>query len=65
MLRSRLWLPLLMGLAAILLCGMSLFRQIGPAELALVLAPLALAVLIESGRYILRQFIKGYRSGQK
>jgi hypothetical protein len=54
-----------MGLAAILLCGMSLFRQIGPAELALVLAPLALAVLIESGRYILRQFIKGYRSGQK
>lgn len=59
--RRRLWLPLLIGLAALLLCGMSLFRQVGPLELAVVLVPVALVVIIESGRYIVRQFLKGYR----
>lgn len=59
--RRRLWLFGLLGLL-VMLAGLAvLFRRIGPWELALVLAPLALVLLIESARYIIRQFLKSYR----
>ncbi|MGH2524251.1 MAG: hypothetical protein ACRDH2_17215 [Anaerolineales bacterium] len=38
-----------------------LFRRFGLGELALILAVLSLVLVIESGRYIVRQFLKGYR----
>lgn len=58
--RYRLWFPLLLTLGAILACGLALFRQIGPWELGMVLAPLALVFVVESGRYIVRRFLAGY-----
>ena len=59
--RRRLWLPLLVLLFAAIGCVAVLFRRIGLGELAVILAPLALIVVIESGRYIVRQLAKGYR----
>lgn len=58
--RHRLWFPLLLMLGAILACGLAFFRQIGPWELGVVLAALALVFVIESGRYIARRFLAGY-----
>jgi hypothetical protein len=60
--RRRLWLPLLLLLAALLACGALWFRRIGLGEFALVLAPLALVFVIESVRYIAQRFWAGYRS---
>jgi len=59
--RRRLWIPLLVLLFAAIGCVAVLFRRIGLGELAVILAPLALIVVIESGRYIVRQLAKGYR----
>ncbi|MGQ0600962.1 MAG: hypothetical protein ACT4QE_04600 [Anaerolineales bacterium] len=59
--RHHLWFPLLLTLGAILACGLAFFRQIGPWELGIVLAPLALVFVVESARYIARRFLAGYR----
>jgi hypothetical protein len=59
--RRRLWWPLVLGLLALVACGLSVFRFIGPWELGVVLVPVALVFVIEGGRYIVRQFARGYR----
>ncbi|MBM4424815.1 MAG: hypothetical protein FJ030_15745 [Chloroflexi bacterium] len=40
----------------------SLFRRIGWGELALIAAVLALAFSVEIVRYLVKRFMKGYRS---
>ncbi|MBP7691726.1 MAG: hypothetical protein KA764_07400 [Anaerolineales bacterium] len=61
--RARRWLalPLLLLLAAGLVLAAWLWRWIGLGEAAVILAALTLAFLLESARYILRAFLKGYR----
>jgi len=59
--RRRLWLFLVGGLFLGLSCGLAIFRRIGLGELALILAPLALVIVIEGGRYVVKRFVKGYR----
>ena len=64
-LRRRLWLPLFLLLLAAITCAASLFRRVGLGEIALVLAPLAVVVMIESIHYLARQFLRGYRDRDK
>ncbi len=59
--RRNLWLPLLLILGSVLACGLGLFRRIGIGELAFILVPLMLVIIIEGSRYVVRQFRKGYR----
>ncbi len=59
--RRRLWLPLLLGLAAALAALAWLFRLIGLGEAAVLLAVFGLAFIIESARFIVRAFLSGYR----
>ncbi len=59
--RRQVWLPLLVLLFTAIGCVAVLFRRIGLGELAVILAPLALIIVIESGRYLVRQLAKGYR----
>lgn len=59
--RRRIWLPLLLALAALLACGAWWFRWIGLGEFALLLVPLTLMFAVESLRYIAQRFWAGYR----
>jgi|GEM_PF-2294250 len=56
--RVTLFALLLLVLALIV----SLFRRIGWGELALIAAVLALAFSVEIVRYLVKRFMKGYRS---
>jgi hypothetical protein len=60
-LRRRLWLPLLLGLASVIALAAYVFRLIGWGELGVFLGLFAIGFLIESVAYILEQFLKGYR----
>ena len=60
--RRRVWLPLLLALFSAIACIASLFKQIGLGELAVILVPLTLMIMIEGGRHIVGQFTKSYRS---
>ena len=60
-LRRRLWLPLVLLLGASIICIVALFRRIGLGELALFLSVVVLVLAVESVRYVVRQFLKGYR----
>ena len=50
---------LLCGLMLVILAIAALFRRFGLGELALILAVLSLILVVESGRFIVRQFLKG------
>ena len=59
--RRRLWLPLLLGLAGLLVAAAGLFRLIGLGEAAVLLGAVALVFVVESLRYIINAFLAGYR----
>jgi hypothetical protein len=50
---------LLVGLGIVVI--MAFFRWIGLGEIALFLAALMLVLAVESVRYVVKQFLKGYR----
>lgn len=62
-LRRRLWLPLLLLIGVSLIVVAAFFRWIGLGEIALFLSVVALVVAVESIRYVVKQFLKGYRRG--
>ena len=57
MIRSALLVSLLLILALIV----TFFRRLGLGEVALIAAVLALAFIVEIGRYLIKQFLRGYR----
>jgi hypothetical protein len=59
--RRRLWLPLLLGLVALIGALAYLFRLIGLGEFAVLLAVFGLTFVVESVRFIVRAFLKAYR----
>ena len=59
--RRRLWLPLVLLVGACLAVIAVFFRWIGLGEMALLLSALTLVLAVESGRYVVKQFLKGYR----
>ena len=54
-------LVLFIMLVFVLLLIASFFRQLGWGEIALIAAVLALASLVEAGRYWVKKFLSGYR----
>jgi predicted ABC-type exoprotein transport system permease subunit len=60
-LRRRLWLPLVLLVGAGIIVIAAFFRWIGLGEIALFVAVLVLVLAVESVRYVVRQFLKGYR----
>jgi hypothetical protein len=64
-LRRRLWLPLLLSLAGLVALAAYLFRWIGLGELGVFLGLFTIGFLIESIRYIVGQFLKGYHRKQE
>ena len=56
---------LLFTLLLVIVAIGAIFRRMGLGEIALVAAFLGLVLVLESGRYVLRQFIKGYRGENK
>jgi len=63
-LRRRLWLPLLLLVGACIVVIAVFFRRIGLGEMAVFLSVMALVLAVESIRYVVKQFLKGYRRGQ-
>lgn len=61
--RRRLWLPLLLLVGVCIAVIAAFFRWIGLGEIALFLSAVVLVVIIESVRYVVKQFLKGYRRG--
>ena len=61
--RRRLWLPLVLLVAACITIIAAFFRWIGLGEIALFLSAVVLVLIIESVRYVVKQFLKGYRRG--
>ncbi len=59
--RRRLWLPLLLLVGVSLIAVAAFFRWIGLGEIALFLSVVVLVVVVESIRYVIKQFLKGYR----
>ena len=52
---------LLAGLLLLIVLGTFLFRKIGLGELAIIAAIIALAFSVESIRFVVKQYLKGYR----
>jgi len=52
---------LLAGLLLLVVVATLLFRKIGLGELAIIVAIFALAFSIESVRFVVGRFLKGYR----
>ncbi len=61
--RRRLWLPLVLLVGACITVIAVFFRWIGLGEIALFLTAVVLVVVVESVRYVVKQFLKGYRRG--
>ena len=59
--RRRLWLPLILLVGACIIVIAVFFRWIGLGEIALFLSALVLVLIVESVRYVVKQFVKGYR----
>ena len=59
--RRRLWLPLVLLVAACITIIAAFFRWIGLGEIAIILSALVLVLIVESVRYVVKQFLKGYR----
>ncbi len=59
--RRRLWLPLVLLAGACIVCIAAFFRWIGLGEIAVFLSAAVLVLVIESVRYVVKQFLKGYR----
>ena len=59
--RRRLWLPLLLLVSACIIAVAAFFRWIGVGEIALFLSVVVLVLIVESVRYVVKQFLKGYR----
>jgi len=60
-LRRRLWLPLVLWVGACIVVIAAFFRWIGLGEIAIILSALVLVLIVESVRYVVEQFLKGYR----
>jgi len=58
-----LWLPLVLLVGVSISCIVALFRQMGLGEIAVFLSVVVLVLTVESVRYVVRQFLKGYRRG--
>jgi hypothetical protein len=59
--RRQLWLPLVLLVGASIAVIAAFFRWIGLGEIALFLSAVVLVVIVESVRYVVKQFLKGYR----
>jgi diacylglycerol kinase len=59
-LRRRLWLPLVLLVGACIVVIAAFFRWIGLGEIAIILSALVLVLIVESVRYVVKQFLKGY-----
>jgi hypothetical protein len=59
--RRRLWLPLVVLVGACIVCIAVFFRWIGLGEMAVFLSAVVLVLAVESVRYVVKQFLKGYR----
>ncbi len=60
-LRRRLWLPLVLLVGVCITVIAAFFRWIGLGEIAVFLSVLVLVLIVESVRYVVKQFLKGYR----
>ena len=59
--RRRLWLPLVLLVGTCIAVIAAFFRWIGLGEIALFLSVVVLVLVVESVRYVVKQFLKGYR----
>ncbi len=59
--RRRLWLPLVLLVGLCIIVIAAFFRWIGLGEIAVFLSILVLVLVVESVRYVVKQFLKGYR----
>jgi hypothetical protein len=60
--RRRLWLPLVLLVGLCITVIAAFFQWIGLGEIALFLSVVVLVLIVESVRYVVQQFLKGYRA---